>query len=102
MNIPQQELDKFLEDFIDNEVLGLISILNAVDSTSDEEITSDPYSEKSPISAEKVQTYSELLRQAMQYTARYLNSIADKYQTDDADLNKLYYSLVEYVKALIQ
>jgi hypothetical protein len=100
MNIPAQELDKFLEDFIDDEVLRLISVINA-DNSSDEEQTSASYDETAPISVERFQSYSELLRRAMKYTARYLISIENKYQTDDTDLNKLYYSLVEYVKALI-
>jgi hypothetical protein len=102
MNLPTQEFDKFLEAFIDEEVLRLIAVLNA---DYDEDATEPALAlqlEQPPVSQEKLEAYTELLRLLNKYTARYLDSIADKYATEESDFNKLYYALLDYVKALIK
>ena len=102
MNLPTQEFDKFLEAFIDDEVLKLIAILNADYDADSTEPALALQEETPPISQEKLDAYTELLRLLSKYTARYLDSIAGKYETEEADYNKLYYALLDYTKALIK
>jgi hypothetical protein len=102
MNLPTQEFDKFLEAFIDDEVLRLIAILNADYDEDGTEPALALQAEMPPISQEKLDAYTELLRLLSKYTGRYLDSIAGKYATEESDFNTLYYALLDYVKALIK
>jgi hypothetical protein len=102
MNLPMQEFDKFLEAFIDDEVLRLIAILNADYDEDGTEPALALQTEIPLISQEKLNAYTELLRLLSKYTARYLDSIVGKYETEESDFNKLYYALLDYVKALIK
>jgi hypothetical protein len=102
MNLPTQEFDKFLEAFIDDEILRLIAILNAEFDADSTQPALGLQEEPSLISQEKLDAYTELLRLLSKYTARYLDSIAGKYETEESDYNTLYYALLDYVKALIK